>query len=584
MPLGSSKLGLYRNHLGTSGNAFVRQLTVTPTITSYDSNATYGPGYKNKIIYSITSNLANAELNYSLVNASNSMFANGSISGNIILDSNGNANLSYDMNVWANYSNINTVFYLDLISPNSNLSLATSSNITLSQANTFTATSANASTLNNHTLHIFDSYETAANGSYSNAKIWDDMVVTSTGDSDDPFNFVTAIIVGGGGAGGKSKFSSNFFFGNTSCSGGGGAGGEVIYYKAPGNVYSTGNISITLGNGGQAEYTSAGNLSTTPLAKGGNTTFGFHETQGSLTAYGGAGGHTIINNPSNSSQGLPAYQFKKGVGGFAFISGGIFGNTIDTPLGGSAAGGVGLPADASQANIELPSSDPAFLQSIPTANLGLIGLTQSNITNIGPSSTIYSRKAPAGVGGLSSQRGSSGSGGTNFHHPMGAPQGGGNVFVAALTGGNVTSWNNTSQSYVNLSNTSGIAVPQPVEQAQDPETAGNVSYWYVSGGGASAQKGGGNSIGGVDYDYIAGMALTNGAGGTLIGHANTDVSFSVEPGARNVSRNSGLPQYHGIRGGGGSGGLFATNNNGTHGGEGIIFVYYPTEYMSFNHS
>ena len=160
MPLGSSKIGLYKDHLGGAGTAFVRSITITPTISNHDSAATYGTGYKNKVVYGISSNIPNATVNYTLNNASNSMFANGVVSGSFTFDGNGDASLTYDMNVWANYANTSTDINLSIINPNGNSTLATGGNITLAPANTFTANSGNASTLNDHTVHIFDSYET----------------------------------------------------------------------------------------------------------------------------------------------------------------------------------------------------------------------------------------------------------------------------------------------------------------------------------------------------------------------------------------------------------------------------------------
>lgn len=589
MPLGSSKIGLYKDHLGGAGSAFERSITITPTISNLDSAATYGSGYKNKVVYDITSNIPNATVNYTLNNASNSMFANGVVSGSFTFDSNGNASLTYDMNVWANYANTSTNINLSIINPNGNSMLATGGNITFAPANTFTANSGNASTLNDHTVHIFDSYETIENSTFSSAKVWDDLQVTSTGESDDPFNYVTVIAVGGGGAGGPNRFDTDLSWGNIVASGGGGGSGEVIYYKAPGNVYSAGNISITLGDGGRhsfqgglanSNYSAIPTPSLTNTPKGGNTVFGFHETQSTLTAHGGVAPPSFLrasdlNSSTNSDFIFPSVYFEIGLGGYKANA------NVDwtTPLGGSGASNVVITFDL----------DGAIMNAgYNSVDYGNAGLSQANITSVGASSEIYIAKAPGNVVSTSSRLGSVGSSpAKNYHGGQGGVAGNTTVFEPATIGARAPSFIKPfgqPGAWTTLHDTSGIKVPQPLPQAGNVRAGGGaVTYWNLGGGGASAPTSGGSRSTSGNLSYDEGLTLINGAGGSQLnstGNANT--SFSVEPAARVTDTANASYTYHGLRGGGGSGGPFVSNEYGTNGGEGIIIVYYPTEYMSFS--
>lgn len=589
MPLGSSKIGLYKDHLGGAGTAFVRSIAITPTISNHDSAATYGTGYKNKVVYAIDSNLPNATVNYTLNNASNSMFANGVVSGSITLDSNGNASLTYDMNVWANYANTTTNINLSIFNPTGGATLATGGNITFAPANTFTATSGNASTLNDHTVHIFDSYETITNSTFTSAKVWDDLQVTSVGDTADPYNYVTAIVVGGGGAGGPNRFTTDLSFGNIVASGGGGGSGEVIYYKAPANVYSAGNISITLGDGGRhsfpggmsnANYSAIPTPSSTNKPMGGNTVFGFHETQSTLTAHGGVAPPSFLrasdlNSSTSSAFTFPSVDFDIGLGGFkapANVS-------WTTPLGGSGATNVAVSFDLATSTI-----NPGY----NSVDYGNAGLSQANITSVGASSEIYIAKAPGNVTSTSSRLGASGSSpATNWHGSQGGVAGNTTVFETAVIGQQASSFQKPfgqPGAWTNLHDTSGVKVPQPLPQAGNVRAGGGaVTYWNLGGGGASAPTRGGSRSTSGNLSYDEGILLINGAGGSQLnstGNANT--SFSVEPAARVTNTANASYTYHGLRGGGGSGAPFVSNEDGTNGGEGIIIVYYPTEYMSFS--
>jgi len=589
MPLGSSKIGLYKDHLGGAGTAFVRSITITPTISNHDSAATYGTGYKNKVVYGISSNIPNATVNYTLNNASNSMFANGVVSGSFTFDSNGDASLTYDMNVWANYANVSTNINLSIKNPIGNSTLASGGNITFAPANTFTANSGNASTLNDHTVHIFDSYESISNSTFTTAKVWDDLQVTNIGDSADPYNYVTAIVVGGGGAGGSNRFVPDGSFGNVVASGGGGGSGDVIYYKAPANVYSAGNISITLGDGGRhsfqggmsnANYSTIPTPSSTNKPKGGNTVFGFHETQSTLTAHGGVAppgflDASKLNSATSSAFTFPSVNFDIGLGGFkanANVS-------WTTPLGGSGATNVVISFDLSTS-----SMNPGYLAS----GYGNAGLSQANITSVGATSEIYIAKASGNVTSQTGRSGASGSSpSTNWHGSQGGVAGNTTVFETAVLGQKAPSFQkpfNQPGAWNNLHNTSGIKVPQPLPQAGNVRAGGGgVTYWNLGGGGASAPSSGGSRSTSGNLSYTEGLLLVNGAGGSQLnstGNANT--SFSVEPAARVTNNVNKAYTYHGLRGGGGSGGPFVSNEYGTNGGEGIIIVYYPTEYMSFS--
>ena len=634
MPLGSSKTGLLRSHAGGDGTAFDRNIQITPVITSHD-DASYGTGYKNKIVYTITSNLPNATVDYALNNASNSWFANGAVSGAITLDSAGSGSLSYDMNVWSNYSATSTNINLSLKSQPTAEILKTSSNVTFAPADAFTATSANASVVNHHAVHVFDSYQTTGT-----ARVWDDMVVTSKSVADNPFNNVTAIIVGAGGAGGSAT---------------GGGGGEVIYYKTKGTTYNTGNIAITLGGGGKPipdplvvnsnlvlgdggvmQGTQIGNVTypatyTGNIPKGGNTTFGFHETTSTVTAYGGAGGLSYqANTFLGTGDGSLVANSVIGLFTFHWRSGNDQNNlTENFEFGGSGAGampgypirkytpGTGITVysgNVQQAIIpvdRLTSSQSGnhglYTQTISNPGnqqgryampagqyghgfaLGEKGNTQANITTVGADSEIYSVKADGGVGisevnfvgnryelfGFTNGR--------NNAPGHAGPNGGANVFVTPLAGAD---WD---ESY----DARGVLVPQPLNPTGTPTQ----EYYYVSGGGSS-QGGKGSTVdyqnGFVPYPYFPAAPSQGGDGANIItgnvatisnfggspDYANT--SFSVYPAGASQHYNS----YHygttvssrGLRGGGGQAYSYGP---GTNGGDGIIIVYYPTQYMSF---
>lgn len=647
MPLGSSRTGLLRSHAGGDGTAFDRNIQITPTITSYD-DASYGTGYKNKIVYTITSNLPNATIDYALNNASNSWFANGAVSGAITLDSSGSGSLSYDMNVWSSYSATSTNINLSLKSQPTAEILKTSSNVTFAPADAFTATSANASVVNHHAVHVFDSYQTTGT-----ARVWDDMVVTNIGDGESPYNDVTAIIVGAGGAGGSAT---------------GGGGGEVIYYKAKNTTYNTGNIAITLGGAGKpippptfyssnstlvlgdGGVESGGNVTypatyTGNIPKGGNTTFGFHETTSTVTAYGGAGGSSyglddasgsIANRlTGNSTIGLFSFRWKSGTDRWNL--------TENFDFGGSGAGAVpGYPyakvrpdqetgpsyeptGNVQQSMVTISADQYSYLNHgistrsiynyIPNPNppygniqlsgsycmpqgngsvqpyaIGQKGNTQANIMTVGATSSIYSVKADGGQG-IADVRWDSyptraaifGGDAKNNGAGHAGPNGGANVFVTPLAGAD---WD---VSY----DARGVLVPQPL----NPTGAPSQDYYYVSGGGSSF-GGRGSTLnyqtgeapfphdGGTYFDRPDGANIITGNVAAISNfggspdYANT--SFSVYPaGASQYTTGSSYGSTVSSRGLRGGGGQAYAYGPGTIGSDGIIIVYYPTQYMSF---
>lgn len=548
MPIGSNKMGLYRGHLGGAGVPFQRQISITPTISNYDSAVSYGSGYQNKLDYSITSNLPNATLNYELNGASNAMFANGVVTGSFTTDSSGVGSLTYDMNVWANYSATSTNLSLSLYGPNGNVALATSSNIVFSPANTVNATSSNVSTLNGHTVHIYDSYETINSNTYAIAKTWDDLQITSLGEVDSPLNKITAIVVGGGGAGGMS-----YTIGSRNAIAGGGGGGTVVYYQAPANVYSLGNISVTLGSGGRMGYSDSANL-----AKGGNTVFGFHETTSNIIAYGGSGSGHYGGDDETPTTYLGNVVLSLGQGGYADAS---------TPANANVFGGSGA------GNVENNLGDYHYK-----------GAVQANLTTVGSYSTVFVGSADGGLdtnpgGGLQ----------TNVVGGQGGPGGNTTIFETATTGAGGAQWtvidSGTDPFTWGLAinqYTSGIKVPQPLISGGNVQTSPAVTYWTVAGGGASAIYSDSANIGNISNLY-------SGSGGSeFASSGNANTSFAIESGARVAPpvANVGSQIYHGIRGGGGGSGQFSrfvgnVAQGGGHGGEGVVIVYYPTEYMAF---
>jgi hypothetical protein len=132
----------------------------------------------------------------------------------------------------------------------------------------------------------------------------------------------------GGGGGGKASFASSP---STWIGGGGGGGGEAIAEKVAADLAS--NETVTVGTGGTAGGTSAGNVGGT----GGSSSFGTH-----AVATGGGGG-TVNNNdtPAGGAQGVGTTGDQKLLGtrgkpgGVAPTVAAETGNGGGSPTGGS---------------------------------------------------------------------------------------------------------------------------------------------------------------------------------------------------------------------------------------------------------
>ena len=606
MPLGSVKVGLFKDKLGTGGTINERNISITSSIVSTNDISSYsafGLGYKNNLTFNVVApDFANITFPYELSNT-DLTFDTGSATGNITLDANGNANLQFIANNWQNYSNTTTVFNLKLIHPNQpNTILKSSANIELYPADGITVNGGNATTMNQHTVHIFDSYETITSNTYAHAKVWDDLEITAINEPDSPINQISVLVVGGGGAGGKTYSNPNVKI----LTGPGGGGGQAIFYKAPANVYSTGNISITLGNGGRS-----GDYDGSNVAKGGNTVFGFHHLSNSITAYGGAGGghYDSINNKANVDTSI-------GQGGFepSEFGGGGSGdvNTVYTsaPFSGHRTYGNSYTysncfGGIYQSNLSLSGINQIIVDSSNTANI--TETTSYANTSMGAHRDEFS--VNAGQGGPSVPAPFV-DGANNSVTP-------GKLYSEILSGGNLqivadlnlqlSGESNVSAGWTYMGNMSPrydtTYSPEPYDNEGAPlNTAGSpnkglartgghkaplpkqgiyahdsntVTFIGVAGGGASAVV-----LNNADATNAHISALSSGNGGSpyaSTGNANT--SIYVEPGAKCDSIDVS-EIYHGIRGGGGSGGLW-TGGFGGHGGEGFIMVYYPSEYMYF---
>ena len=617
MPLGSSKLGLYKDKLGTGGTINQRDITISTLISDQHDITDYssqGFGYKNKLVFDITSPiLANLTIPYTLSNT-NLTFTEGTVSGNLTFDANGNANLTYLCNNWQNYSNTNTIFTLNLIHPtNSNTILKSSANITLYPADGITVNGGNATTYNQHTLHIFDSYEIINSNTYATAKQWNDLEIVDLGETDSLINQISVLVVGGGGAGGKS-----FNNGSTFLTGPGGGGGQAIFYKALANLYTTGNISITLGNGGRS-----GDYDGSNVAKGGNTVFGFHHLSNSITAYGGAGGGHFesINNKANVNYTIGQGGFEPSqFGGHG--AGDVNTTKISAPFDGNilyttATGGCGYSytncyGGVYQSNLSTYSHQ--ILDANGNANVDYTTTYQNTAMGAhrgdgsGPSGGQGGPSVPAPYidgsnntitsGKLYSER-ISGSGANavllvNFdENNLQVSNVDANASVGFTYIGNLTprydylsadpepfrrctgyTSGQPKPPNEGLARTGGLKAPLP-KQGIYAYQSNTVTYIGVAAGGGSAV---------LDYyDYsnttnILSYSSGNG-GSTYASSGNANTSIYVEPGAKCDSI-TGNQIYHGLRGGGGSGGLRAGGFGG-HGGEGFIMVYYPSEYMYF---
>lgn len=351
MPLGSSKLGAFRNKYNTgSSTPFTPSIVISESYAGTTSNLTVD---YSEITYTVVTNLPNTTIAYEIVdlgsNLSNADFTDNTLSGNITTDGSGNANITKTItnstgtghkSFYMRLQNILDTSKVLAVSANTymyemigisasggntivNNFVGAPSNVSLFQqwngSNTFIGASA---------MHIFDtpgnsSFTISNYGNYEgNALIWENQY--RVGANTNVSIWANAIgfkglIVGGGGCG--------LTVGNALLGGGAGEVGTLFYNFA--NV-NPGTYTMTVGPGATpstlsnrttvsntwvlADYEKsvifAGNATLSRTASGGGTPIDVPLGQYAYHGGSGAGGNAVIAGRSASTPyavGLSAY-------------------------------------------------------------------------------------------------------------------------------------------------------------------------------------------------------------------------------------------------------------------------------------
>lgn len=353
MPFNNVGFFTKRRGLGGAGGvtpAPSRNLTITPTLSN---NA-------ERVTWTITSNMTSGvTLDYQFTGANSTTFVESIISGNVTLDSNGNATIVRNLDKFNDYANTsNLAVNINFYAPNSNVFLANATNnVIVGPANTFSATGGNVTTLTGgvdalqgeYRLHTFDFTGSNAN-----------LVVTNVGEY--PSNTTISVVaIGGGGGGGDAwwtnspadltpaEIAAGLMGSYQGYAGGGGAGGNVNISNITANGFNLANYTVRVGGGGIAE--SSGGTSwfagTSNIVAAGGAA---GETSESLGAGGSDGGanspYLKGNEASRTYSGVVRFTWTERTGGGGAGAGANGGNaTVSTGTNGATAndgsGGAG---------------------------------------------------------------------------------------------------------------------------------------------------------------------------------------------------------------------------------------------------
>jgi hypothetical protein len=314
-----NNIGFYAKRRGLGGVGGVtpapsRNLVITPTLTN---NA-------ETISYTATSNMpAGTVLNFLITNLSNTDFTDGTVSGNVTLNSSGGFTLTRNIDRLANYSNTNVVFNLQVINPASSVVLGQSANAVVKPAAPFVATGGNVTTVNTiFTVHTF------TNTGNSN------LTVSSLGDF--PGNLsLRSLVVSGGGAGAPGSSYKESIFGvitnYTVVGGPGGPSGRATDSNVAASTLTVGNVRVAVGTGGTA------NVGSTPSS--------FNNVIPT--------GNTISGASATFTESPSPYNRSETAGGGGFGAGGNGGNGVATSLTNvrGGVGGIGITSDITGTSI-----------------------------------------------------------------------------------------------------------------------------------------------------------------------------------------------------------------------------------------
>ncbi len=290
MSRSSKRIGFLRNkHAKGNGGAFVNEFSVK-SISSANSD--------RSVVYEIDSNRPNLTVNYSITNADSGHFQ--STSGNVTLDSNGNANITIDANIGYNYADTNNVTYsFNILSPNnSNVVLLTNNNVTLVQPDPIVATGGTVTETDSGSGFEYAGYKVHTFTANANLTISD---VGSNPNVD-----VNALIVGGGGAGGESYTRSTYFSGALQSydwrGGTGGGAGEANLITQSISGLSTTSYPVVVGIGGTTARTIPPNSGQIVYGDGSNSSI-----FGTIAKFGG--NRALTSRVPGNGSGVPSSTF-----------------------------------------------------------------------------------------------------------------------------------------------------------------------------------------------------------------------------------------------------------------------------------
>lgn len=321
-----------------------RNLTITPSLSN---NA-------ERVTWTITSNMTSGvTLDYQFTGANSTTFVESVVSGSIVLDSNGSATITRNLDKFNDYANTsNLAVNINFYAPGSGVLLGkANSNVIVGPANTFTATGGNITSFTGgvdnlpgeYTLHTFPF---PSNTSLS---------VTNVGEY--PANTqISVVLVGAGGNGGNAKWNNT----NTNLTpaeiaaklmgsyiayaGGGGGGGNVIQTNITAQGFTTSNYPVVVSGTTGLSYFAAptGNLIATPGISGQSGTGTGNADGGNSAVRGGSDSYRTWNSDR--------FNWLEVQGGGGAGPGGVGGNaTVSTGVGSGqtdgygGAGGAGVP-------------------------------------------------------------------------------------------------------------------------------------------------------------------------------------------------------------------------------------------------
>ncbi len=266
-------------------------------------------------------NLPNANIAYSLVGAATSDFTDGTVTGQIKLDSTGNATLTKTL-VTSENVGVDKSFYATAFTFNNRVN-GTSANVNINTNNPFVASGGNSFTQSGNVFHVFTSNANLTvtqlySGQYANTQIRN-LIVARGGDAGSSI----AGFDGGGGAGGlrNANINANSFIltnypvviGTTSIAGTGSNSSFAGVTMVGGGYGSGANVAGGNGGSGGGGYSQTSAPTAATAGGSGIAGQGFAGGNGGSTSGssggggGGAGGvgYNGSNGAINEGQGGP---------------------------------------------------------------------------------------------------------------------------------------------------------------------------------------------------------------------------------------------------------------------------------------